>query len=446
MLILHTSDWHLGRSFHGTGMLEAQREVLAQLAETVRDRGVDLVLVAGDVYDRALPSADAVELLDHTLAELSRAGARVVLTSGNHDSAIRLGFGGHLMDAAGVHLRTRLDGITEPVVLEDPDGGRVAVYGVPYLEPRQAGQSWGVPANHTAVTAEAVRRIREDAQARFGPRAEAAGTGDGGTALVVMAHLFAAGGAGSDSERDIGAGAPAVSGDGAAETGADGDGAEATAADGAGRATGGDDGAGDGADGVPAEGALVGTLGQVPVSVFEGVDYTALGHLHGRQAMTPTVRYSGSPLPYSFSEAGHVKGGLLVSTAGGAVTGVETVDWTAGRQLAVLRGRIDDLLQDPAHAWAEDRWCQVTVTDPVRPPQAYRRLKERFEGLLNFILEPEGGSTRAPSTYAARIAAARSELEVCTGFVDHVRQRPASESETGLLREALAGTRTGGEA
>lgn len=419
MLILHTSDWHLGRSFHGTGMLESQREVLAQLVATVRRRGVDLVLVAGDVYDRALPAADAVELLDHTLAELSRAGARVILTSGNHDSAIRLGFGGHLLDAAGVHLRTRRDRITDPVVLEDPDGGRVAVYGIPYLEPRQAGQEWGVTADHGAVTAEAVRRVREDAAERFGAAAE--GGDAAGTAVIVMAHLFAAGGSGSDSERDIGATPPDL-------------GATPSAA------------AGQGDGGAPGAAPLVGTLGQVPVTVFDGIDYTALGHLHGRQAMAPAVRYSGSPLPYSFSEANHTKGGLIVTTAGGAVTGVETVDWSAGRGLAVLRGRIDDLLQNPEHSWAEDRWCQVTVTDPVRPPQAYQRLRERFDGLLNFILEPEGAPGRAPSTYAARLAAATTDLEVCTGFVEHVRQRPASEAETELLRGALEESRTGGAA
>lgn len=436
MLILHTSDWHLGRSFHGTGMLQAQREVLDQLVATVRDRGVDLVLVSGDVYDRALPAADAVELLDEALAGLRRAGARVVLTSGNHDSAIRLGFGGQLLDAAGVHLRTHRDRITDPVVLPDPDGGRVAVYGIPYLEPRQSGQEWGVEGHHGAVTAEAVRRIREDAAERFGP-----GGGrtweehDGGTTVIVMAHLFAAGGAGSDSERDIGASAPTAPSDGAAS--------EGTAADAVPGA--GVPGRADGAE-VPEGPAVVGTLGQVPVSVFEGIDYTALGHLHGRQAMAPTVRYSGSPLPYSFSEANHTKGALLVSTSGGEVTGVETVDWSAGRKLAVLRGRIDELLADPGLDWAEDRWCQITVTDPVRPPQAYQRLKERFDGLLNFILEPEHAAGRDRSTYAARLAAARTDLEVCTGFVEHVRQRPASEAEAGLLRLALEETRTGGAA
>ncbi|MGW9549889.1 exonuclease SbcCD subunit D [Citricoccus zhacaiensis] len=418
MLILHTSDWHLGRSFHGTGLLEAQREILGQMAATVRDRGVDLVLVSGDVYDRALPAADAVEVLDRALAELVTAGAAVVLTSGNHDSAIRLGFGGHLMGASGVHFRTRMDQVTAPVVLEDPDGGLVAVYGVPYLEPRHAGQVWEVEPNHTAVTAEAVRRIREDAAARFGGQEQ-----EQKVAVVAMAHLFAAGGAGSDSERDIGAEAPEnhVLKNQVPENPARED--QTGQAD------------------CASEELLVGTLGQVPVPVFEGIDYVALGHLHGRQRMAETVRYSGSPLPYSFSEANHTKGGLLVRTAGGAVTGVETVDWSAGRKLAVLRGRIEDLLANPDHAWAEDRWCQITVTDPARPPQAYRRLKERFDGLLNFVLDPDVGATAVTSTYAARLAAATSDLEVCTGFVEHVRQRPASASETALLTAALAESR-----
>ena len=109
MLLLHTSDWHIGRSFHGTGLLESQRAVLDQLVATVRERGVDAVLLAGDVYDRALPPADAVRLLDETLAAIRAAGAQVVMTSGNHDSAVRLGFGGALMAGSGVHLRTDPD-------------------------------------------------------------------------------------------------------------------------------------------------------------------------------------------------------------------------------------------------------------------------------------------------------------------------------------------------
>src|SRR6478752_6529180 len=121
MRLLHTSDWYLGRSFHGIGMLDAQRAFIDQLVSFVRDESVDVVLIAGDVYDRALPGVDVVNLLDDALVRLTGAGAQVVLTSGNHDSAIRLGFASRLLEKGGVHLRTRLDELDVPLLL--PLGG-----------------------------------------------------------------------------------------------------------------------------------------------------------------------------------------------------------------------------------------------------------------------------------------------------------------------------------
>ncbi|MGC5048833.1 metallophosphoesterase family protein [Micrococcus porci] len=398
MLLLHTSDWHLGRSFHGTGLLDSQRRVLAQLVDTVRERGVDAVLLAGDVYDRALPAADAVALLDETLAALRAAGSQVVLTSGNHDSAIRLGFGSALMAAGGVHVRTDPERLAEPVLLEDAAGERAAVYGIPYLEPRHLGEAWGVGPHHTAVMTEAVRRVRADLEERR--------AADGPLAGVVLAHLFAAGAEGTESERDIGEG-PHTDAHGTAPEG------------------------------------LVGTLGQVPVSVFSGLDYAALGHLHGRQTMAAHVRYSGSPLPYSFSEARHTKGGWLVHVAGGAVTEVESVAWDAGRRLAVLEDRIQPLLDSPGYAWAEDRFVQATVTDPERPEKALERLRSRFPHLLVFRHEPEGGHAARERSYAQALRQAPDDLALTTGFVDHVRGRPASEAERELLDEALTASRIG---
>ncbi|HVT66910.1 MAG TPA: exonuclease subunit SbcD, partial [Trebonia sp.] len=134
MRFLHTSDWHLGRSLHRADLREAQAAFLGHLVETVRSERVDAVLVAGDVYDRAIPPLDAVALYDDALIRLREAGARVILISGNHDSASRLGVNSALIDASGVHLRTRAAGLAEPVMLRDADGD-VAVYGVPYLEP-----------------------------------------------------------------------------------------------------------------------------------------------------------------------------------------------------------------------------------------------------------------------------------------------------------------------
>ena len=134
MRFLHTSDWHLGRTLHRADLREAQAAFLDHLVETARSERVDAVLVAGDVYDRAIPPLDAVALYEDALARLRAAGARVILISGNHDSARRLGVNSALIDASGVHLRTRPAALADPVLLDD-DHGQVAVYGIPYLEP-----------------------------------------------------------------------------------------------------------------------------------------------------------------------------------------------------------------------------------------------------------------------------------------------------------------------
>src|ERR1700757_1421250 len=134
MRFLHTSDWHLGRSLHRADLREAQAAFLDHLVEAVRSCRVDAVLVAGDVYDRAIPPVDSVALYEDALARLRAAGARVILISGNHDSARRLGVNSTLIDASGVHLRTRPAALADPVLLPHEDG-QIAVYGVPYLEP-----------------------------------------------------------------------------------------------------------------------------------------------------------------------------------------------------------------------------------------------------------------------------------------------------------------------
>src|ERR1700760_3047767 len=134
MRLLHTSDWHLGRSFHGEDLLAAQAAYVDHLLAVVEAERVDLVVVSGDVYDRALPHVDAVRLADEALARLAASRAKVVLTSGNHDSAQRLGFSSRLIDAAGVFIRTDAGTVGTPVLLED-DHGQVAVYGIPYLDP-----------------------------------------------------------------------------------------------------------------------------------------------------------------------------------------------------------------------------------------------------------------------------------------------------------------------
>ena len=372
MRLLHTSDWHLGRSLHGTDLLAEQEAVLAQLADVVRAERVDAVLVAGDVYDRAVPSADATAVLDRTLTRLRAAGAQVVLTPGNHDSARRLGFGSGLFAAAGVHVRAETPRLDEPVLLADQHG-EVAVYGIPYLEPEVARHELGLPEarGHEAVLRAAMERIRTDLFLRPGARS------------VVLAHAFVGGAEPSESERDI----------------------------------------------------CVGGVDRVPEAVFDGVDYVALGHLHRPQSLTDRMRYSGSPLPYSFAEAGHGKQVWLVDLDGNGLCGVRPVPLPVPRPLTLLTGELADLLADPAHAAAEGHFVSVKLTDAVRPADPMRRLRDRFPHCVH--LEWAGGTAVDDGrSYQERLRG-RADLDVAEEFVRHVRGTDTGPAERDLLRRAL---------
>ncbi|WP_205472338.1 exonuclease SbcCD subunit D [Nocardioides sp. SYSU D00038] len=370
MRILHTSDWHLGRSFHREGMLTHQAAFVDHLVDVVERERVDLVVVSGDVYDRALPQVDAVRLADEALVRLARSRARTVISSGNHDSAQRLGFSARLIDAAGVHLRTDAGAVGTPVVVDDKHGP-VAVHAIPYLDPDAVREPWALPArSHQAALEEAMRRVRADTAAR------------GRSRTVVLAHAFVAGGEPSDSERDI----------------------------------------------------SVGGVSRVPVSVFEGVTYTALGHLHGSHVLTDTVRYSGSPLAYSFSEAAQTKGSWLVELDATGVSHAELVEAPVPRPLARLRGDLATLLDDPALSRHEQSWVQATLTDPVRPHQAMDRLRRRFPHALVLAFEPVG-ATLDGAPVAGRPG--RSDHELARDFVADLRGVPVTDDEGALLDRAV---------
>lgn len=399
MLILHTSDWHLGRTFHGVDILDVQARAMAEIVDWVREREVALVLVAGDVYDRAQPRTEVVELLNDTLAQLRAAGAQVVVTSGNHDSPARLGFGAQIMSHGGVHMLTAASGAARPVVFTESAAGsvssaasqgpfsaactdeqatRVAVYGIPYLEPRAAAPLLGCAPTHQAVLAAVMSQIDADRRAR------------GRITSIVMAHAFVTGAHATDSERIVDSGG----------------------------------------------------LGTVSADIFARHDYTALGHIHRRQRITDTVRYSGSPVAYSFSEAGHPKGAWLLEVGEHGVRKVEQLEHTAGLELVRLAGRLDDLLAAPEHAAAETAWCQVVLTDPERPAAAMERIRGRFPRTVELRWEPEGGRTLTPRAYALRVAEASSPEDLCDRFYEHVRHRALSPEERADVTDAVATVRS----
>ncbi|MFI8790177.1 exonuclease SbcCD subunit D [Streptomyces sp. NPDC055105] len=377
MRLLHTSDWHLGRAFHRVNMLGAQAEFIGHLVATVRERAVDAVVVSGDVYDRAVPPLAAVELFDDALHRLADQGIPTMMISGNHDSARRLGVGAGLIGRAGIHLRTDPGACATPVLIPDATGD-VAFYGLPYLEPALVKDEFGVSKpGHEAVLAAAMDRVRADLAER-----------PAGTRSVVLAHAFVTGGEASDSERDI----------------------------------------------------TVGGVAAVPSGVFDGVDYVALGHLHGSQVISERVRYSGSPLPYSFSEADHRKSMWLVDLDAHGFAAAERVGCPVPRALARIRGALADLLARPDLTAHEESWVEATLTDPVRPDDPMARLTERFPHTLSLAFDPQRAPEDPDVSYAQRLKG-RDDQQIAEDFVTHVRGAGPDERERAVLREALDAVR-----
>ncbi|MFI9509126.1 exonuclease SbcCD subunit D [Nocardia sp. NPDC052566] len=371
MRMLHTSDWHIGRTFHGVDLLADQAGALAAIAELVAAAAVDVVVLPGDVYDRSIPSSDAIAVCNRGFEAIRAAGAVIVATSGNHDSPARLGAGASFAAAGGLHLRTTVADCARPVLLAD-DHGEVACYGIPYLEPEITRAELGVPQarSHAEILAAAMDRIRADIADRPGAR------------TVVLAHAFVVGGEATGSERSI----------------------------------------------------SVGGVETVPMSAFDGIDYVALGHLHSPQTLSESVRYSGSPLPYSFAESSHRKAVWIVDLDATGLRAVERHDLPTVRGLSKLTGTLDELLGDPAHAAAEADYVSAVLTDQARPVDALRKLRERFPHAVHVEwIRPDGNSELR---YRERVHG-RRDTEVAQSFLTDVRGEP-TDGEMAWLERALA--------
>ncbi|WP_328388060.1 exonuclease SbcCD subunit D [Nocardia sp. NBC_00416] len=373
MRILHTSDWHIGRTFHGVDLLADQSRVLDALAELVAAEGVDTVVLPGDVYDRSIPSADAIAVCNRGFEAIRAAGARIVATSGNHDSPTRLGAGASFAAAGGLYLRTTVADSDRPVLLSD-EHGEVAFYGIPYLEPEICRGELGVPQarSHTEVLDAVLTRIHADIRNRPGTR------------TVLLAHAFVVGGAASGSERSI----------------------------------------------------SVGGVETVPLDMFTepGFDYVALGHLHSPQTLADAVRYSGSPLPYSFGESSQHKRAWLVDLDAAGPARVRGHDLPLVRGLSRLSGKLEELLADPGLEPAEEHYVSVTLTDYARPVDAMRKLRERFPFAVHVEWDrPQGDPTLR---YRERVRG-RADTDIAHTFLTDVRGEP-NTTETDWLNRAMA--------
>ena len=375
MRLLHTADWHLGRALNGASFLEDQARLLrGQFLDILRETRPDALLLAGDVFDRAVPPVEAVELLDEVLRRaVLELRIPTVLIPGNHDATERLSFGASLLRGAGLHIADSALG--EPVRLEDRHG-EVWVLPSGYASPLLLAQLLGDGdiADHDSGHGVLCRMLRS--RCPEGARA------------VMVAHAFVAGGEESESERLL----------------------------------------------------AVGGAKAVCPSRFEGFHYVALGHLHRPQSLGPggRLRYSGSPLAYSFSEAGQAKSVTLVEIDGAGAVRTEEVPLAPRRQLRRLRGGFEALLRDAPPAEEREDWLEITLTDPKPIHEAQRRLAEVYPHILGFgYARPE-----PPDPSAAPAAAPRPEsaepLALLDAFWREMRGgAPLPEEATPVARAAI---------
>lgn len=381
MKILHTSDWHIGRTFHGQSTLEHLRTVFRAMVTAVQENDIDVVVVAGDIFDSSMPSAENFTVLSTVLRDIRSAGAVVVITSGNHDSATRLGFQSEWTSLAGIHVITGFDQYLRPVTIDD-EYGPVNFYGIPYLEPSLIRHHYPSEelTTHEQVLTFAMNAVRADLATRK-------------ERSIVLAHVFAADVAASaeatDVERDITAGG----------------------------------------------------LNLVPVAAFDGPDYVALGHIHGRTTITDRVRYSGAPLHYSFGEAAKPRGGWIVTLDAGGLDDVSWIDFPVPRRLSVLTDELESLLSNEEYERYADDWVCAILTDRVRPVDAMRKLQGRFPHCAMLEHRPAITAEPAATTYGQRVKQ-KSDREIVAGFLEHVRNGVGpSEFEAGIVDDVFADQR-----
>ncbi len=323
MRILHTSDWHLGRILHEYNLLPDQEKFLKDLLALIQESKYDALIIAGDIFDRSIPSEEAVDLWNRFLEDFAAncPDTSLLAIAGNHDSATRLAVASRLIERTGIHIRGGADRLEDPVSVRDVDGSIARIWMVPFIWSGCLTKDCedGLFALQTQedALAEAVRRIH----ARANPA----------ELNLLVAHCFASGGQVSDSER-----------------------------------------------------TLVGTAAQIDAALFDDFDYVALGHLHRPQAMSATVRYSGSPLPYSFSESAQLKTMTAITLKKGSDPGIEAIRIIPLHPMKDLRGRLDELLNDPGYAGLEDTFIRATLTEPSGISQPVARLRLRFPLLLEF--------------------------------------------------------------
>lgn len=371
MKFLHLADLHLGKRVNGFSMLEDQAHILRQILAILDDEQPDGVLIAGDVYDKSVPSVEAVELLDGFLTELRARGIPVLLISGNHDSPERLAFGGRVMDSCGIHISPVYDGALAPVTLHD-EFGPVHVWLLPFVKPAHV-RRWFPDADiesYTDAVTEAVAHMDIDTAARN----------------VLVTHQFVTGGARSGSEE-----------------------------------------------------LSVGGTDNVDSGVFAPFDYVALGHLHGAQHIgRETIRYAGSPLKYSFSEARQHKSVTVVTLGEKGDVQVRTVALTPLRELREIRGSYDELTARSfyEHTTYRSDYLHLILTDEQDVFDAMSRLRTIYPYLMT--LDYDNARTRAAGGMSVPAETERrTPPELFEALYQRQNHRPMSEVQRAYIAQLM---------
>lgn len=371
MKFLHLADLHLGKRVNGFSMLEDQAHILRQILAILDDEQPDGVLIAGDVYDKSVPSVEAVELLDGFLTELRARGVPVLLISGNHDSPERLAFGGRVMDSCGIHISPVYDGALAPVTLQDAFGP-VHVWLLPFVKPAHV-RRWFPDADiesYTDAMAEAVAHMDIDTAARN----------------VLVTHQFVTGGTCSGSEE-----------------------------------------------------LSVGGTDNVDSGVFAPFDYVALGHLHGAQHIgRETIRYAGSPLKYSFSEARQHKSVTVVTLGEKGDVQVRTVALTPLRELCEIRGSYNELTARSfyEHTTYRSDYLHLILTDEQDVFDAMSRLRTIYPYLMT--LDYDNARTRAAGGMSVPAETERrTPPELFEALYQRQNHRPMSEVQRAYIAQLM---------
>ena len=368
MRFLHLSDLHLGKRVCEFSMLDDQRFILEQILSLLDETPVDGVFLAGDLYDKPVPPAEAVRLLDWFLTELAARQLPVFAISGNHDSADRIAFGSALLAGSRVYVSPVFSGAPVPVSLTD-EYGTVDIYLLPFLKPAMVRHVW--PEESIESYDDAIACVLRHCPC------------DPSRRNVLLAHQFVAGATSCESEE-----------------------------------------------------LSVGGLDQVAADAFDGFDYVALGHIHGPQKAGPNLRYCGTPLKYSFSEAGHKKSMTIVRLEEKGNVEVETLPLTPLRDLREIRGSYEELTSRAFYqGTAVGDYLHITLTDEEDILEAIGRLRAIYPNVMR--LDYDNKRTRSGQTVETAAQRRKSPEELFAELYELQNNQPMSREQQELAGKMI---------